>query len=121
MNYIGVRFVLGGGRCSIEGVVVEVDQVGGSIVLASLSAFGAVSSEVSHFSALEASVRGVSCGGRVALEVILWSIPLVAVGVLSSSEVIASVIPPIISPGRGSVSVYIHGDRGVIHPSGSVQ
>jgi len=37
--------------------VVEVDEVGGLVVLASLSAFRAVPSEVSYFSALEAGVR----------------------------------------------------------------
>ena len=36
--------------------IVEVDKVGGPIVLASLSAFGAVPSEVSYFSALEAGI-----------------------------------------------------------------
>ena len=101
-------------------VVVEVDEIGCSIVLSSLSAFGAVPSEVSHFSALEAGIRGVSCGGRVALEVILWSIPLVAVGVLSSPEVIASIVPSIVSSGWSPVSIYIHGDGGVVHPSRGV-
>ncbi len=100
--------------------IVEVDEVGHSVVLSSLSAFGAVPGEVSYFSALETGVRGVSCGGRVALEVILWSIPSVAVGVLSSLEVIASVVPSIVSSGWGLVLVYIHGDGGVIHPSRGV-
>ena len=88
-------------------MTVEVNEVGRSIVLSSLSAFGAVPG-------------GVSCGGHVALEVILWSIPLVAAGVLSSSEVIASVIPSIVSSVRSSVSIYIHGDGGVVHPSRGV-
>ncbi len=101
--------------------IVKVDEVGRSIVLSSLSAFGAVPGEVSYFSALETGVRGVSCGGRVALEVILWSIPLVAVGVLSSPEVIASVVPSIVSSGWSPVSIYIHGDGGVVHPSRGVR
>ena len=101
--------------------VVKVDKVGGSIVLASLSAFRAIPSEVSYFSALETGIRGVSCGGHIALEVILWSVPLVAVGVLSSSEVITSIVPSIVSSGWGSVSIYVHGDRGVVHPSRGVR
>ncbi len=96
--------------------IVKIDEVGGPIVLASLSAFRAVPGEMSHFSALETGIRGVSCGGCVALEVILWSVLLVAVGVLSSPEVIASVVSPIVSSSWGSVSVYVHGDRGVVHP-----
>ena len=36
--------------------IVKVDKVSGSVVLASLSAFGAVPSEVSYFSALEACI-----------------------------------------------------------------
>ena len=36
--------------------IVEVDEVGSSIVLTSLSAFRAVSGEVSYFSALETGV-----------------------------------------------------------------
>ncbi len=101
-------------------VVVEVDQVGGPIVLASLSAFGAVPSEVSYFSALETGVRLVPCSGRVALEVTLRTVPLIAVGVLSSAEVIASVISSVVPSGWCPVSVYIHGDWGVIHPSWSI-
>jgi len=38
-------------------VVVEVNEIGRSIVLASLAAFWAIPSEVSYFSALEASIR----------------------------------------------------------------
>jgi len=37
-------------------VIVEVDEVGGSVVLTSLSAFRAISGEVSYFSALEAGI-----------------------------------------------------------------
>ena len=101
--------------------IIEVDEVGRPIVLSSLSVFGAVSGEVPYFSALEAGVRGVSCSGCIALEVVLWSISLVAVGVLSSPEVIASVVPSIVSSGWSSVSIYIHGDRGVVHPSRGVR
>ena len=97
--------------------IVEVDEVGCSIVLSSLLAFGAVPGEVSYFSTLKTSVRRVSRSSCIALEVILWSISLVAVGVLSSPEVVTSVVPSVVSSGQGSVSVYIHGDRGVVHPS----
>ena len=98
-------------------VVVEVDQVGGPIVLASLSAFGAVPSEVSYFSALETGVRLVPCSGRVALEVTLRTVPLIAVGVLLSAEVIASVISSVISSCWRSIPIYVHGNWSVVHPS----
>ena len=90
------------------------------VVLAIWSTFWTVSGEVPHFSALEAGIRGVPCGGRIALEVALWAVPLVAVRVLSSAEVIASVVSSVVSSGRCPVSVYIHGDRSVIHPSRSI-
>ncbi len=101
--------------------VVEVDEVGGSVVLTPLSAFGAVSGEMPHFSALEAGVRRVPCGGRVALEVALWAIPLVAVGVLSSSEVISSIVSPVVPSGWCPVPIYVHWDQGVVHPPGRVR
>ncbi len=101
--------------------IVEVDEVGGPVVLAPLSVFRTVPGEVSYFFALEAGVRGVSCGGCVALEVALWSISLIAVGVLLSAEVIASIISSIVSSCWSPISVYVHGDRGVVHPSWSVR
>ncbi len=101
--------------------IVKVNKVGGPIVLASLSAFGTVPGEVSYFSALETGIRGVSCGGRVALEVILWSVSLVAVGILSSPEVIASVVSSVVASGWCPVSVYIHGNWSVVHPTRSVR
>ena len=97
--------------------IVEVDEISGSVVLTSLSAFRAVSGKVSYFSALEASVRLISRGGRVALEVRLWAVSLIAIGILLSAEVVASVISSIVSSSWGSVSIYVHGDGGVIHPS----
>ena len=97
--------------------IVKVDEVGGSVVLASLSMFGTVSGKVSYFSALEAGVRLVSCSGCVALEVALRSISLIAVGVLSSAEVIASIVSSVVSSRWCPVPVYIHGNRGVIHPA----
>jgi len=100
--------------------VVEVDEVGGSVVLTALSAFRAVSGEVSYFSALEACIRCISCGGRVALKVVLGAVPLIPVRVLSSLEVIPSVIPSVVSSGWGPVPVYVHGNRGVVHPPGSI-
>ena len=80
----------------------------------------AVSGEVSYFSALEAGVRLVSCGGRVALEVALRAVSLIAVRILPSAEVIAPVVPSVISSRWCPVPVYVHGDRGVIHPSWGV-
>ncbi len=109
------------GLCFWEALaIVEVNEVSRSVVLSSLSAFGAVSGKVSYFSALEAGVRGVSCGSRVALEVILWTVPLVLVGVLSSAEVIASVVSSVIPLSRHPIPVYIHRNWGVIHPSRGV-
>ncbi len=101
-------------------VVIEVDQVGGPVVLASLSTFRAVPSEVSYFSALETSVRLVSCGGCVALEVTLRAVSLIAIGVLPSAEVVAPVVSSIISSCWRPVSIYVHRDWGVIHPSRGV-
>jgi len=101
-------------------IIVEVDKVGGSIILGSLSAFGAVPGEVSYFSTLKTGVRLISCGGRVALEVILLTVPLIAIGILSSAEVIAPIVSSIVPAGWRFVPVYIHGDRSVIHPSWSV-
>ncbi len=100
--------------------IIEVDKVGGSVILTPLSAFGAVSGEVPHFSALEAGVRRVSCSCRVALEVTLWAIPLVAVGILPSSEVVPSIISSVVPSSRRPVPVYVHRDRGVVHPARSV-
>ena len=54
------------------------------------------------------------------MEVVLWAIPLIPVGVLSSPEVIASVVSSVIPSGRGSVPINVHGDWGVIHPLGGV-
>ncbi len=101
-------------------IVVEVNKICGPVILASLSAFRAVSGEVSYFPTLEACIRCISCGGHVALEVILGAISLIPVRVLSSSEVIPSVIPLVVSSGWGPVPVYIHGNWGVVHPSGSI-
>ncbi len=100
--------------------IVKVDQVGSPVILASLSAFGAVSGEVPYFSALETGVRLVSRGGCVALEVVLQAVSLIAVRVLSSAEVVASVVPSVVSPGWCSVPVYVHRDRSVIHPTRSI-
>ncbi len=80
-------------------VIVEVNEVSGSVVLASLLTFRAIPSEVSYFSALEACVRRVSHCGRVALEVVLRVVPLISVGVLSSAEVIPSVVPSVVPSG----------------------
>ena len=102
-------------------VVVEVDEVGRSIILASLVALWAIPSEVSYFSALEACVRRVSHCGRVALEVVLRVVPLISVGVLSSAEVIPSVVPSVVPSGWCPVPVYVHRNWGIVHPSGSIR
>ena len=99
--------------------IVEVDQVGGSVVLASLSAFGAVSSEVSYFSALKTCVGGVSCCSCVGLEVVR-AVSLVSVRVLSSTEVVSSVVSSVVPSGWCPVPIQIHWNRGVIHPSRGV-
>ncbi len=101
--------------------IVKVDEIGGPVVLTSLLAFGAIPSEVSYFSALKACIRRVSRGGCIALEVALGSISLVVIRVLSSTEVVSSVIPSVIPSGWCPVPVYVHRDRGVIHPSGRVR
>ena len=97
--------------------VVEVDEVSGSIVLTPLSAFRTVPGKMSYFSALEAGVRRVPSSSGIPLEVVLGPIPLVSVGVLSSVEVIASVIPSIVSSGWRPVPIDVHWNWGVIHPS----
>ncbi len=101
-------------------VVVEVNEVGRLIVLASLAAFRAIPSKVSYFSALEACVRRIPCGSRVTLEVVLRAVSLISVGILPSSEVISSIVPSVVSSGWCPVSVDIHRDQGVIHPSRGV-
>ncbi len=101
-------------------IVIEIDKVSCSIVLSSLVAFRAVPSKVSHFSALETGIGRVCRGGCIALEVVLWLVSLVAVRVLSSSEVIASIVSSIVPSSRGPVPIDIHGDQSVIHPSWGV-
>ncbi len=57
MGLEGFDGVFFDGFCFGESLaIVEVDEVGGSVVLASLSALGAVPGEVSYFSALEACI-----------------------------------------------------------------
>ncbi len=102
-------------------IVVEVNEVGRSVVLSPLAAFQAVPGKVSYFSALEAGVRQVSCGGHIALEVVLRAVSLVSIGVLLSVEVIPSVVPSVVPSGWCPVPVYIHWDRGVVHPAGSIR
>ncbi len=96
MGLEGFDGVFFDGFCFRESLaIVEVDEIGGPVVLASLSTFGTISGEVPYFSTLEASVRLVSRSGHVALEVGLRAISLIAVGVLPSVEVIASVVPSV--------------------------
>jgi len=69
---------------------------------------------------LKAGIGRVPRSSGVSLEVVLWTISLIPVGVLSSSEVIASVISSVIPSGWRSISVDIHQDWSVIHPSRGV-
>ena len=101
-------------------VVIKIDEVGGSVVLASLSAFWTISGEMSYFSALETGVRLISCGGHVALEIVLRAVPLIAIGVLPSAEVVASVVSSVVPSRWCPVPIYIHRDGGVVHPSGGI-
>ena len=92
--------------------------------------FWAVSGIVSFFSTLEAGIRSVSYSGGIYLGVVLVSVALIAVVVPLSAIVIttivvvaaivslASVVP--LSSGRCSVSINVHRDRGVVHPSWSI-
>ncbi len=86
MGLEGFDGVLFDGFCFGESLaIVKVDEIGGPVILASLSAFRAVPSEVSYFSALEACIRCVSRSSGVALEVALWTISLVAIGVTAAT------------------------------------
>ncbi len=102
-------------------IVIEVNQVSGAIILVPLLTFWVVSGEMSYFSALEACIRGVSDSGSISLVVVLGTVPLIVVVVPLPSEVaalvvsLASIIP--LSSSRCSVSIDIHGNRGVVHPA----
>ena len=52
-------------------IIIEVDQVGCSVVLAVWTTFWAVPGKVSYFSTLEAGIGRVSSSGSIPLEVIL--------------------------------------------------
>ncbi len=110
LDDIGVGIVL---------TIVEVDQVGRLIVLIVWTAFQTVSSIVSYFSTLEAGVQQISGSSGISLKVVLRAIALVAVVVPLSSEVIATVVATVVSLSSGwcPVSVNVHGDRGIVHPS----
>ena len=54
------------------------------------------------------------------MEVVLRAIPLVPVGVLSSPEVVASVVSSVVSSSWCPVPVDIHRDRGIVHPARGV-
>ena len=90
-----------------------------------LSALWAVPSKVSYLSALEARVQGVPGSSSVPLKVVLGAIALVAVVVPLSAEVVTMVVSlsAIVSlpSGRCSVLINVHGNWGVVHPSGSVR
>ncbi len=102
-------------------IVIEVNQVSGVIILVPLLTFWAVSGKMSYFSTLEACIRGVSGSGSISLVVVLGTVPLIVVVVPLPSEVaalvvsLASIIP--LSSSRCSVSIDIHGNRGVVHPA----
>ena len=82
--------------------------------------FWAVSGKMSYFSALKAGIAQVVCSGSISLEVILWAISLVSVRVLSSAEVIASIVSLVIPSSWCPISVNIHWNRSVVHPSRGV-
>jgi len=101
-------------------IVIEVDQVSRSIILVVWAAFWTVSGEVSYFSTLEAGVGRVSGGSGIPLKVILGSVSLVPIGVLPSMEVVASIVSSVVSSGRRPISVDVHWDGSVVHPSRGV-
>ena len=78
--------------------------------------FWAVSGKVSYFSTLETGIRLVVCGGGVSLEIVLWAVSLISVGVLLSPEVVASIIPSVVPSSWCPVPVDVHWDRGIVHP-----
>jgi len=93
------------------------------IVLIVLAALWAVSSEVPFFATVKAGVRGVPCCGSIPLGVILVSVALIAVVVPLSMVIVAVVVSltAVVSlPVVGSVSVNVHGDWSVVHPSWGV-
>ena len=55
------------------------------------------------------------------MEVVLWAVSLIPVGVLPSTEVIASVVSSIVPSGWCSIPVDVHWDRSVVHPLGSIR
>ena len=55
------------------------------------------------------------------MEVALWAIPLIAVGVLSSSEVIPSIVSSVVPSSWCSIPIDVHRNRGVIHPARGVR
>ena len=121
MGLEGFDGVFFDGFCFGESLaIVEVDQISGSVILAPLPTFRTVSGEVSHFSALETGIGRVCRGGCIALEVVLWLVSLVAVRVLSSAEVIASIVPSVVSSRWCPIPIYVHGNGGIIHPARGV-
>ncbi len=101
-------------------IIIEVDQVGHSVVLVVQATFWAVPGKVSYFSTLEAGIGRISSSRSISLEVILGPIPLIPIGVLPSPEVIASVIPLVVPSGWCPVPINVHWNRGVVHPSRGV-
>ena len=51
----------------------------------------------------------------------MWAIPLISIGVLLPSEVIASVVPSVVSSGWCPVSIDVHRDGRVVHPSRGIR
>ncbi len=55
------------------------------------------------------------------MKVVLRAIPLISVGVLLSSEVVAFVVPSVVPSGWRSVPIDIHRNGGVVHPARSIR
>ena len=55
------------------------------------------------------------------MEVVLRAIPLVPIGILSSSEVVTSIVSSVVPLGRCPIPVDVHRDGGIVHPARGVR
>ena len=86
------------------------------VVLTIWAVFRTVPGKVPYFSTLETGIGRVVRGGGISLEIVLWAISLISVGVLPSAKVIASVVSLVVPLSWRPVPVNIHWDGGVVHP-----